>query len=66
MVSARLNLSHGTIGVGEFVIYSVLSHHNKNLRQLTDQHYTLGWTSVKALGQTSVTAQYYNSVLFKK
>ena len=50
MVSARLNLSHGTIGVGEFVIYSVLSHHNKNLRRLTDQRYTLGWTSVKALG----------------
>ena len=40
VVSARLNLSHGTIGVGEFVISSLLSHHNKNLKQWMDQHYS--------------------------
>ena len=36
--------------LGECVISLVLSHHNKNLKR---------WTSITALGQTSVTAQFY-------
>ena len=41
VVSARLNLRNGTIGVRESTISSVLSHHNKNLKQ---------WTSVTPPG----------------
>ena len=43
--------------LGEFVISSVLSCHNKNLKQRT---------SVTALRWTSVTALCYSSVLFRK
>ena len=42
---------------GACVISSVLSLHNKNLKR---------WTSVTALGQTSITALCYSSVLFRK
>ena len=42
---------------GECVISLVLSHHNKNLKQ---------WTSVSALGRTSITALCYSSILFRK
>ena len=40
VVSARLNLSHGTIYVREFVISSVLSRHSKNLKQHADLCYS--------------------------
>ena len=43
---------------GEYVISSVLSHHNKNLKLWTSVTAFRG-TSVTALGQTSVTAQFY-------
>ena len=34
--------------------------------EATDQCYSLGWASITALGQTSVTAPCYSSVLFRK
>ena len=41
---------------GEFVISSVLSCHNRNLK----------WTSITSLGWSSVTAPCYSSVIFRK
>ena len=51
--------------LGEFVISSVLSHHNKNLKWWTSVT-ALRQTSVTSLGWTSITALCYSSVLFRK
>ena len=55
VVSAGLNMSHNTTGVGEFVISSVLSHCNKNSKWQTDK-----WYSPMEFPQRG---QCYNSVL---
>jgi len=46
---------------GECVVSSVLSHHNRSLKQWTSVT-ALGWASITALGQTSVTALRWTSV----
>ena len=50
---------------GECVISLILSRHNKNLK-LETSIIALRQASLTALGQTSVTAPCYRSVLFRK
>ena len=59
--------------LGKFVISSVLSCRNKNLKQQTSvialgrtTVTPLRWTSATALEWTSVTAPFYRSFLFRK